>query len=695
MRRNRRRTITACLPGKVLLPLLAAGIAVCPLFSCAESRAADPAPAVPSWPADPADQLRRQGVSTFSKGALSNIVIRGYQRENIMVLFDGAPFFGAAPVRIDAPPFHFNFPDIDSIVVTKGPYNLAYPGGAGGTVEVAGPVNPAGVHGRTALTYGSSDAVSGAAYLSAAGTKADMGAGYAYRTAHVPESGDGRLITSVVPPNANTGYQLDEQDRTMFRNQTFWLRGGVTPTSRSRLDLTYSYQEGEAMLTPTLPFDAPYEQAHRMTARFILREVSPLVSEVLLQGWIGRATCRMDDGLRKTADPDNGTLPYRAFLSRPYAARMDLTADSSGGKIETRLNIATATLRSGIDFYQRDWTGDYSWLTRATGSWNYLDDQVLMPDATTRNVGLYAIVETPLSTTLRLVTALRGDLARITADGITSEQEDYYQAYHGDRSIPRERNFSSLGANAQLLYSPAQGVELFLKGGHSNRLPDTHEMFLTQKRSGSNLVGNPFLEAPQVTEVDAGFRLASDHAGLEVTLFYSDIEDYILPSKLDDPDGPGPLLAARTGRNFDADIRGVEVEGHLQPLKGLRLSGGLSWGRGENRTTGYPLAEMQPLRGTLSLRYDGGRYFVSVTENMASRQDRIDPLLKETETSGFAVTNLRAGYRFRAFSLTAGVNNLFDKHYYLPLAYMRDPVNESVRIPETGRNWFFTASCRF
>jgi iron complex outermembrane receptor protein len=374
---------------------------------------------------------------------------------------------------------------------------------------------------------------------------------------------------------------------------------------------------------------------------------------------------------------------------------MDLTADTTGGRVETRLTIGSATLQSGLDFYQRDWTGDYSWLTRTAGVWQYKDDQILIPDATTRNVGLYAILETPLSTTLRLVTALRGDRARITADGITSELEDYYQAYHGDRAIPRERDFSSLSANAQLLYSPAKGVELFLKGGQSNRLPDTHEMFLTQKRLGSNLVGNPFLEAPQVTEIDAGFRLASDRAGLEVTLFYSDIRDYILPKKIDDPDETGPLLAARTGSNFDADIRGVEAEGHLQLLKGLRLSGGLSYGRGENRTTDHPLAEMQPLRGTLSLRYDGGRYFASITENMAARQDRIDPLLKETETAGFATTNVRFGYRLKVFSLVAGVNNLFDKQYYLPLAYMREPINPSVRIPETGRNWFLTASCRF
>jgi iron complex outermembrane receptor protein len=673
-----------------VLPLL---LAACLAGQPDLCRAEETIDGLPPWPADPADELRRPGVSTFSKGALSNIVIRGYQRENIMVLFDGAPFFGAAPVRIDAPPFHFNHADIAGITVTKGPYNLACPGGAGGTVEVTGPPNLAGLTGRTSLTYGSSDAVSGAAFLSAAGSRADIGAGYAYRTAHVPESGDGRLITAVNYPNPNNNYRLDERDRTMFRNQTAWMRGGFSPGGQSRLDLSYTYQEGEDLLTPTLGYDAPYEQAHRLTARFTLRQPSPLVSEFSLQGWLGRAGIVIDDGLRESSNPDNGSLPlpYRRSLSRSYSTRLDLTADTSGGRAEVRLAAADITLRSGIDFYQRDWDGDYSWLANNNG-WRYLDDQTLMPDTTTRNAGAFAILEAPLTSSLRLVAALRGDLARITADGITAALEDFYRAYHGNRPIPHERDFSSLGVNAQLLYSPAPGVELFLKGGRSSRLPDTHELFLTQVRQGSNLVGSPFLDPPVVTEADAGIRVGHDRAGMELTLFYSDVQDYILPGYIF---SANLNKAARTAVNVDADIMGVEAEGYVVPIRGLRLGGGLSYGRGENRTTGHPLAEMQPLRGSVSLRYDGGHYFVAVTENMAARQERIDPLLKETETGGFAVTNLSLGYRFRSFALTAGVNNLFDKQYYLPLAYMRDPVNMSVRIPETGRNWYLTASCRF
>lgn len=674
------------------MPLL---LAACLASQTAICRAEELSGTSPAWPTDPGDQLRRQGVSTFSKGALSNIVIRGYQRENIMIVFDGAPFFGAAPVRIDGPPFHFNNPDIGSIVVTKGPYNLAYPGSAGGTVEVAGPVNPPGAHGRAAITYGSYDAVSGSTYLSVAGKQADLGAGYAYRTAHVPESGDGRLITAVTYPNPNNNYRPGERDRTMYRNQTAWMRGGLMPTSRSRVDLAYTYQEGEAMLTPTLGFDAPYEQAHRLTGRFTLREISPLVSEVLIQGWLGRANILMDDRFRESSNPDNPDLKYRTALTRSYSSRLDLTADTTGGRVETRLNIGSATLQSGLDFYQRDWTGDYSWITRTTGLWHYEDNQTLLPDATTRNAGLYGILEVPLSTTLRLTAAMRGDLSRITADGITPDLEQYYQAYYAGRVIPRERDFSSLGANLKLLYAPAAGLEFFLMGGRSSRLPDTHELYFTQQRLGSNLVGNPFLKAPQLMEADAGFRIATERSGLDVTLYYSDVEDYILPDYAPDPDAGGSLLPGRTARNVDAGIWGVEAEGYLVPMNGLRLEGGISYGRGENKDDHGPLAEMQPLRGVVSLRYDGGRFFVSVTENMAARQSRVDRSLHETETAGFAITNLRAGYRFKALSLAAGVNNLFDKLYYLPLAYQRDPVNPSVRIPETGRNWYLTATCRF
>ena len=165
-------------------------------------------------PSDPRDTLRQSGVNSFDKGALSNIVIRGYQRENLMITFDGAPYFGATPFRSDAPPFIVNNSDISKIVVTKGPYNLAYPGGTGGSIEVSSPDNPKRFSARSSFSYGSYDAVNGTAYVAVGNQLADFSAGYRGRSSGVPEAGGGVPLVRTRYPNANNNYRAGEIGRS-------------------------------------------------------------------------------------------------------------------------------------------------------------------------------------------------------------------------------------------------------------------------------------------------------------------------------------------------------------------------------------------------------------------------------------------------------------------------------------------------
>lgn len=46
---------------------------------------------------------------------------------------------------------------------------------------------------------------------------------------------------------------------------------------------------------------------------------------------------------------------------------------------------------------------------------------------------------------------------------------------------------------------------------------------------------------------------------------------------------------------------------------------------------------------SVSLRYDGGRWFVEVTERFAARQDRVADEPSETESAGWGVTDLKVG----------------------------------------------------
>ena len=101
------------------------------------------------------------------------------------------------------------------------------------------------------------------------------------------------------------------------------------------------------------------------------------------------------------------------------------------------------------------------------------------------------------------------------------------------------------------------------------------------------------------------------------------------------------------------------------------------------------------MQGTVGVRYDNNTYFLEIAENFAARQDRVDRSLGETTTSDWSTTDIKAGFRYRGFSLYAGIYNLFDKFYYTYLSYVRDPFATGEKVPEAGRNFALTLTYSF
>jgi iron complex outermembrane recepter protein len=644
-------------------------------------------------PSDPREVLRQSGINSFDKGALSNIVIRGYQRENLMITFDGAPYFGAAPFRSDAAPSIVNNSDISRIIVTKGPYNLAFPGGAGGSLEVLSPETPSHFSAKASFSYNSFDAVNGSAVLGIGSPLADFSAGYRGSSSGVPAAGGGVPLLRTSYPNPNNNYRAGAEDLSMYRLDNFWLKAGINPARGTRLELSYSFLEGNDVKFPTQNFDISDEQVHRLNGRLTVKDISPLIREISLQGWWTQARTSLDDSLRETSDPANTALAYRSSLTRSYAMSNRFEATNIGGRLSSKLALGQGLLKNGVDFYQRDWSGSYSSLLKQGSTpWQYYDNQTLLPDVATRTIGMSLIYETPLSETVRAVVSVRGDVSRVEADGLTAARiQALYQPYYPGQGISTGRNFADWSANAQLFWKVLPTVELSLKGGRAVRLPDAFELYAGQIRTGSNIVGNPMLRQTVVNQIDLGSVWAADGHRAEFAFFYGEASDFILPVKRIS----STLQQARSTTNLDAILWGIECEGTLKLPADLMLTAMVSYSEGENRSNGRPLAEVPPLRGHLGLKYDNRRFFAGIHEILVARQNRFDPSLNETSMPGYAVTNLQVGGRYKGFTLTANLNNLFDARYVMPLYYQRDPLAMTARIPENGRNVTVTASYRF
>jgi iron complex outermembrane receptor protein len=76
--------------------------------------------------------------------------------------------------------------------------------------------------------------------------------------------------------------------------------------------------------------------------------------------------------------------------------------------------------------------------------------------------------------------------------------------------------------------------------------------------------------------------------------------------------------------------------------------------------------------------------------------DRIDRDLGEAPIDGWLVVNLAASYQFNPhFSLSAGVDNVFDQTYAVSNAFVRDPFQAGVVVNEPGRFWFIRGGIEF
>lgn len=617
---------------------------------------------------DIGEALRQvEGVTYVRKGAIANdVVLRGFQRDNINVLVDGVRLHGACPNRMDPPAFHFDFAEVEQIRVIKGPYDLQNPGSLGGLVEVVTRSAGKGFGSDLNLTYGSYDTTNASATLSYGGERFDGLAGYAFRYSDVPEAGDGKLITDIYPGTSPNRYRPEARDSKAYEIHSGWAKIGYAPTAKSRTELSYSHQDADHVLYPYLKMDADYDRTDRLNWSFAAKELAGLLEEVELQAYWNQVDHLMDDSLRQSS----------VGKPRDYSMETDASTKVLGAKAQVAATAGGGSLRSGVDFYQRNWDA----LNRRAMFTMVQPYQAvnMIPDVETRNLGLFIGYERPLADRFVLQGGARADAARIEA-----------QAENQATAIDDSTEFTEISGNLQLTFTPASGLEIFTGLARGVRIPDPEELYINVPAMAPAVTwrGNPDLDPTVNHQVDLGVKYSTHPIYLDAAVFYSDLHDFIYLS--------APSDTLKSYRNIDATLWGAELGVQVVlPLDlYLKLSGSYTEGRNEDEDA--PLAEIPPLRGSASLRYDVERWFVEVVENLAARQDRVDETLNEEETAGWATTDLKAGVNYRNLSVFAGVNNLFDKHYVTHLSYLRDPFAAGVRVPETGRNYYLTVACRF
>lgn len=325
------------------------------------------------------------------------------------------------------------------------------------------------------------------------------------------------------------------------------------------------------------------------------------------------------------------------------------------------------------------------------------EEEIFVPPTDTVSVALFLVEERQL-----------GETWTIQAGGRVEYQD--HDASGGNPDRDNTPVSVSLGA----LKTLGNGYVAALNLSRSQRAPAAeefysfgpHEATLTFER------GDLSLDEETAYNVDLGLRKTQGRLTGSVNLFYTDYEDFIVLTSVDEglnADGTGAFnadgVADRVSEEgdfevngelllqdygaFDARFYGAEAELAFDLLTGpQRLTVGIQgdYVRGELDSANENLPRITPGRYGASLEFDAGAWLASTEVLRAASQDRTAPL--ENATGGFTDLGAFLGYRLPVGSKTAMLylsgENLLDEEIIRHASFLR--IAQPGRRVTTGVN---------
>lgn len=101
--------------------------------------------------------------------------------------------------------------------------------------------------------------------------------------------------------------------------------------------------------------------------------------------------------------------------------------------------------------------------------------------------------------------------------------------------------------------------------------------------------------------------------------------------------------------------------------------------KGVNTDTDDNLYNIMPLNVRLALEHTLGGWSNSVEFEGVAAKTKVSSNRNEIKTPAYGLMHLRTGYEWENFSINAGIENVFDKLYQLPLG--------GADMADTGSKW--------
>ena len=451
-------------------------------------------------------------------------------------------------------------------------------------------------------------------------------------------------------------------------------------------------------------------------------------------------TVELDVEHHDTGETGTAALPMDIMYARGENYKIKFNKQlSNGGKFNARLNYQDSdhlmnnyTLRTvpmmgprfaltDVETYGYHFTyGQDNWLVGIDGDQAEHNATMFNPDMAAFYLENYKGVERDrnsifvewngqLNNSWKVEAGARYSRVSMDADQVASSMAGAAATLATNfNAAERDQDDNLIDLAAVFTHKMNDNLDIELGLARKERAPSYQERYLwatmestSGLADGNNYIGDVNLDAETAYQAEIGFDWHTEKAAFSPRVFYHHINDYIQGTDYGCPIAMDPvcMLSGMMGdatplqySNVDAKLYGLDANWFVAMTTTWQLDGTVSYVRGERRDTSDNLYRIAPLTARTMLSYVQTEWRVGFEAVTVAAQNRISTENDEKTTGGYAVFNLNGNYQpSENITLTAGVNNLFDREYQNHLGgYNRISDNPDIaqmdRLPGLGRS---------
>jgi len=322
---------------------------------------------------------------------------------------------------------------------------------------------------------------------------------------------------------------------------------------------------------------------------------------------------------------------------------------------------------------------------------------VRVPDASLRDIGVFAQDEWRVNPSLSIVGGLRGDFYTVVTEATPGYD---VQSVIGnatpaiDQSKLPDPNGATYSQNALtgdigVVANPDGAINPFVRFGRSFRHPNLEEMLFAGTATSGSLLPNVKVEPETGNNFDAGVKFRARSFSGGAFFFFNQYQNFIAQDLVVASNASGPLAQAR---NFgDVRVTGIELSGAMPITTGagvLTLTGSGALTRGtiiegtdpldNSSLADTPFDNITPSKVIANARFtqSRGRVWIEYGVRAQGEVTRVAATLLESpfliaqdllSLDGFAVQRAAAGFNLASgrnrVGVTFAVENLTDRYY--------------------------------